>query len=158
MVIVEAVLDAVKTLPRAYYERIHRRRRTWESREDLATYLRTHRDTQRWRPDVIDAVVAHEVFERRDGSVEMKFSPDVYNLEDHRHDTYNLITLAPQITVPTLLIYAAESFIPRDEIDAFTQGLRHGRVQYVAGAGHNIYMEQPDLVAKAAHQFFTASV
>ncbi len=156
MVIVEAVLDAVKTLPPVYYERIHRRRREWESRAALDTYLRQHRETKRWRGDVIDSVVAHEVFEKTDGSVEMKCSPDVYNLEDHEHDTYNLIAMAPQITVPTQLIYASESFIPREEIDAFGRGLLHGQVQYVAGAGHNIYMEQPDLVAEVAHQFFTA--
>ncbi len=119
--------------------------------------MRQHRETKRWRSDVIDGVVAHEVFEKPDGSVEMKCSPEVYNLEDHEHDTYNLMTMAPQITVPTLLIYAAQSFIPRDEIDAFGQGLPQGQVQFVDGAGHNIYMEKPELVAEAAHQFFTAS-
>ncbi len=158
MVIVEAVLDAVKTLPPVYYERIHRQRRVWESREALGAYLWQHPQTKRWRSDVIDAVVAHEVFESPDGSVEMKWSPDVYNLEDHQHDTYNLIHLASQIVVPTLLIYAAESFIPRGEIDAFDHALPHSQLQLVEDVGHNIYMEEPVLVVQAAHQFFTNRV
>lgn len=158
MVLIEAVIVAAKTLQPEYYRRISRQRRTWESRAALAAYLQQHPETRHWRQDVIDAVVAHEVFEHADGVVEMKWSPDVYNPDDHRLDTYNLITAAPRMTVPTLLIYSAKSFIPRQEIEAFHTALPHGQLRLVDDVGHNIYMEQPDHIAQMAEAFFAALV
>ncbi|ETW93647.1 hypothetical protein [Candidatus Entotheonella palauensis] len=76
----------------------------------------------------IDAVVAHQVLEHADGSVKWKLSLNVYFLEDHEHDMYNLIHMASQITAPTLLIYASESLIPREVIEAFGRALPHGQV------------------------------
>lgn len=155
MVLVEVVIDAAKTLPPDHYRRILRQRRVWESRTALATYLRQHPETRDWRDDVIQTVVEHEVVARPDGSVEMKWSPDVYNLEDHRHDTYNLHTLAACITVPTLLMYSSNSFISRQDITAFCAALPQGQLRLVDDVGHNIYMEVPDLVGQAAYEFFT---
>ena len=152
--LIEAVIVAAKTLQPDYYRRILRQRRTWESRAALAAYLRQHPETCNWHPDVINAVVTHEVTEHADGTVEMKWSPDVYNLEDHRLDTYNLIISAANIPVPTLLIYSATSFIPRTEIEAFDAALPHGQLRLVEDVGHNIYMEQPDLIAHTAREFF----
>ena len=157
MILVEGVIVAAKTLPPDYYERILQQRRTWESREALEAYLRQHRETNRWREDVIQAVVAHEVVEHPDGSVEMKWTPEVYNPEDHQRDTYNFITLAPGIAVPTLLIYSTDSFIPRQEIEAFRAALPQGQLQLVDDVGHNIYMEKPDMVAQTAPAFFGAA-
>ena len=139
-----------------FSNRLAGQRRVWSSRADLKAYLRQHPDTRRWREDVLQDVVQHEAALRPDGSVEMKWSPNVYNSEDQLQDNYNLVESAPNIQVPTLLMYGTESFVPRDPVRAFAAALPHGGLEMVEGAGHNIYMETPDLVAEKAHAFFLA--
>ncbi len=152
--LIEAVIVASGTLDPTFYQRIKNQRRSWESRDALSAYLRQHPETGKWRSDVIDAVVEHEVVVKPNGAVEMKWSTDVYNMDDLKSDTYNLVTSAAAITAPSFLVYSATSFIPRSDIEAFHDALSQNQLVYVEGAGHNIYMEQPDLVAEHAAQFF----
>ena len=105
---------------------------------------------------MIQDVVQHEATLRPDGSVEMKWSPSVYNSDDQLQDNYNLVESASKILVPTFLMCGTESFVSRGPVRAFAATLPQGNLEMVEGAGHNIYMEDPDLVAEKARTFFLA--
>jgi len=144
------------TIPSGGLSRVMRQRRVWSSREELAAYLRQHPDTKKWREDVLRDVVCHEVSVHEDGSVEMKWSTDVYNSGDQLKDDYNLINSASHISVPTFLMYGTDSFVPKDSGEQFAKALPKGTFELVAGAGHNVYMEYPDLVFQRADEFFAS--
>ena len=86
----------------------------------------------------------------------MKWSTDVYNPEDQSRDDYNLVNSACHISVPTFLMYGTDSFVPQDSGEKFVKALPNGTFELVEGAGHNVYMEYPDLVFQRANEFFSA--
>ncbi|MBF8298973.1 MAG: putative hydrolase [Dehalococcoidia bacterium] len=128
-------------------------RRGWPSRPELEAYLRAHPETGLWREDVLMDVVREGAAALPDGSVEMKWSPNAYNPDDQALNTYSLVQEAPNIKVPTFLMYGTRGIGQEEGYRAFAKGLPQSKLMIVEGAGHNIYMEDPDLVINAVRSF-----
>lgn len=68
--------------------------------------------------------------------------------------TFDLRPLHGRITCPVLLVVGAEDFItgPRSS-EEIAEGIAGSRLEVVAGAGHAIYVEQPEALWSAVHAF-----
>lgn len=153
VVAIEPVLRQTPSWGTAMAERAAGTRRVWPSVQELRKTLESHPATRRWRPDVLQDVLDHEVWHLPDGSVEMKWTKDIYNAGDRGQDVYDFVEMAPQIPVPTLLVYGTASGYNPDDARAFAKAAPQGSLLAVEGAGHNVYMEQPDVVAEAVRTF-----
>lgn len=132
-------------------------RRAWPSRPELEAYLRAHPETGLWREDVLLDVVRDGAIGLHDGSVEMKWTPDAYNPDDQSQNTMSLVEEAYRIKVPTLLMYGTRGIAQEEGYRAFAKNLPQSRLMVVEGAGHNIYMEDPDLVIGGVKGFLKGS-
>jgi pimeloyl-ACP methyl ester carboxylesterase len=134
-------------------ERMANTRRVWASEQDLRETLTKHPATHKWHPNVLGDVINHETWTLPNGSVEMKWSQNIYNPEDRRQDNYDFIQIAQNFEMPVFLMYGTESGYDKKKAEKFTAELKMGTIQEVKGASHNVYMDYPKVVEDAVRKF-----
>ena len=123
----------------------------------MDVYLRKHPELGLWRDDVMQDFMRWGVTVREDNSAEMKWSPDAYNSEDQAKNTQSLMEEASKITVPVLLMYGTRGIAQEENYRPYAKALKQSQLIVVEGAGHNIYMEDPDIVIDAVRAFLKAT-
>lgn len=134
-------------------DRMANTRRVWASEQDLRETLTKHPATRKWHPNVLEDVINHETWTLPDGSVEMKWSKNIYNPVDRGQDNYDFIHIAPKFEVPIFLMYGTESGYDEKNAAKFVAQLKMGGIQEVIGASHNVYMDNPKVVEEAFRKF-----
>ena len=129
-------------------------RRVWPSRSELDRYLSSHPRTKRWTEESRRAVVQHGVTELTDGTVEMKWTVDAYNPEEMRQNNPRLLESVPDISIPTTLVYGTNGIGSPPDVEQLYQSFQNGHLIWVDGAGHNVYMEEPEIITESARKFF----
>jgi pimeloyl-ACP methyl ester carboxylesterase len=130
-------------------------RRVWPNRSELDRYLTEHPRTRRWTEESRRAVVEHGVTQLKDGSVEMKWTVEAYNPEEMRQNNPKLLESAPAISIPTILIYGTNGIGTRFDVEQFNESLPNSQLIWVEGAGHNVYMEEPNIIIETAKKVFS---
>ncbi len=154
------LIEPLLVLDKRFQDNAQRRetdvRRSWPSREEFYAYLRWHRATSIWDPEVIEAVGEHEVRELSDGSVESRWAPESFNAEERQDDYYDLHAQLPGLQMPACVLLSGSRAGP--SIGATGEAIsrmHRGQLVVFDGVGHNIYMEQPRTVADLLEVFIT---
>ena len=129
-------------------------RRVRPSRSELDQYLSSHPRTKRWTEESRRAVVQHGVTESTDGSVEMKWTVDAYNPEEMKQNNPRLLESAQDISIPTTLVYGTNGIGLLPDVEQLHQSFQSSQLIWVEGAGHNVYMEEPEIIIETAKKFF----
>src|SRR5262249_42422482 len=61
------------------------------------------------------------------------------------------------MSVPALVIEGAASNVPLDDAREWARTVRDGRLLLIQNAGHMNWLDRPDAVIAALHEFFTGS-
>ena len=130
------------------------RRNSWSSLDDLRGRFENNAMTRVWTSEVLDDVLREETIVHPDGHVEAMWSLKFYNIDEMRADKFSLIQEAPHMTMPTMVMAAAENALLESHLKPLAEALPHGEMVVLNGVGHTIYMEVPELVADYARRFF----
>ena len=151
------LMEPLLVLDDDFHERVSARadqpRRTWTSREECHDFLKQHPLAGRWRSDVIADVVEHETIELPDGSIDIKWSSDTFNVEDRRDDHYDLRPRIRGMGLPVLFITSENRRHHFEELGPMADELPDFHVLTINGTDHNMYMERPDAVAEYIASF-----
>jgi pimeloyl-ACP methyl ester carboxylesterase len=130
------------------------RRNAWPSLDDLRRRLSTNEMTKVWTPEVLEDVLREETIVHPDGRAEARWSLNFYNMEEIRQDAFSLLDEAPKMTMPVMVMAAANNRLLESHLAPLAKALPHGELVVLEGVGHAIYMEAPDVVASYARRFF----
>jgi pimeloyl-ACP methyl ester carboxylesterase len=130
-----------------------RRRRTWGSREELHEYLMQHPTVGRWRDDVILDVVNHEAWERPDGLIDMKWSPESMNHNEAHREQSDLKPVLRALDLPMLFIVSGLREANFRDVAPIASETPNFHLTTVEDTDHNMYMERPDAVASLITDF-----
>ena len=156
LMLLEPMVVVTEAFQRMVSQRAVRPRRTWGSRDEMYDYLKQHRMTGKWRDDVIRDVVAHESFELPDGRLDMKWANASMDWNEREGDYHDLRPTLKTLAKPVQFIVSdsrADSFQDVATIAEETAGFS---MVTIPDSGHNIYMDQPDIVAAAVRKFVTS--
>lgn len=156
LVLLEPMVVVTEAFQRMVSQRAVRPRRTWGSRDEMYEYLRQHPMTGKWRDDVIRDVVAHESFELPDGRLDMKWANDSMDWKEREGDYHDLRPTLRTLEKPIQFIVSdsrADQF--SDVADIAKETADFGMVT-IPDSGHNMYMDQPKLVADAVVRFVSS--
>ena len=153
LVLLEPMVVVTKDFQLMVSERAKRPRRTWGSREEMYDYLKQHPMTGKWRDDVIMDVVAHESYELPDGRLDMKWATASMDWKEREGDYHDLR--------PTLrTLGKAIQFIVSDsredgfrDVTKIAEETANFSMLIIPDSEHNMYMNQPELVAEAVRWF-----
>lgn len=156
LVLLEPMVVVTETFQRMVSQRAVRPRRTWDSREEMYEYLKQHPMTGKWRDDVIRDVVAHESFELPDGRLDMKWANDSMDWKEREGDYHDLRPTLRTLEKPIQFIVSdsrEDQFADVAEIATETADFS---MVTIPDSGHNMYMDQPKLVADAVVRFVSS--
>ena len=156
LMLLEPMVVVTEAFQRMVSQRAVRPRRTWGSRDEMYDYLKQHRMTGKWRDDVIRDVVAHESFELPDGRLDMKWANASMDWNEREGDYHDLRPTLKTLAKPVQFIVSdsrADSFQDVATIAEETAGFS---MVTIPDSGHNMYMDQPDIVAAAVRKFVTS--
>ena len=128
-------------------------RRTWSGRNELRAYLKQHRFAGSWRDDSIEDVVAHETRDLPDGSIDMKWASESFNVEDGPDSRYDLRPMFEAMTLPVLFVLGDETAGYYADLERIAAERPNLASVIISGTGHNMYMERPDAVADVIRAF-----
>ena len=100
-------------------------------------------------------MVNHESMQLPDGSVDMKWASAVLNLDELRSDNYDLTPIFRTLGVPMLFINSEERRHQFDGLKPVAAETPEFHMITVLRSDHNMYMERPDVVARAIESFVT---
>ena len=155
LALLEPMVVVTEAFQRMVSQRAVRPRRTWGNREEMYGYLKQHPMTGKWRDDVIRDVVAHESFELPDGRLDMKWANDSMDWKEREGDYHDLRPTLRTLGKPVQFIVSdsrADSF---QDVAKIAEETTDFSMVTIPDSGHNMYMDQPDLVAKAVREFVT---
>lgn len=140
--------------PNPMAEGARRRRRVWESPEQMAQRLREGTPLSGWRDDFLHAYALHGTVPLDDGSVELKCPPhiegQIYEMSV-RHEGWERLA---DVACPVLFLAGESSELWGPERrEQVPPQLRDGRLEVVADAGHFFPMERPDETFERALRF-----
>ncbi len=130
------------------------RRNSWDSMEELISRIKKNDATKNWTDEVLDDVLREEIRVLQDGRVEVKWDRSIYNLEEMWNDNNSLIDEAPFITMPVLIVVRKDHQQLGTTIKRLVNALPNSELRTVDRIGHSMYMEDPDMVAKTAKDWF----
>ena len=133
--------------------RLNSPRRTWSGRNELRAHLKQHRFAGSWRDDSIEDVVAHETRDLPDGSIDMKWASESFNVEDGPDSRYDLRPLFKGMALPGLFVLGEETAGYYADLERIATGRPNLASVTISGTGHNMYMERPDAVANVIRAF-----
>jgi len=164
------VLDGVTVMPDAQiapaHERIakyvgqldkldDREPRRYRTIDEAAAQMQRH--NPRLPPALARHLAAFGVRENADGTCSWKFDPYQRAMAPHRLSGEDHVSLWSRITCPTLLLNAAESFLPASKASGLEKYFRQARVETISGAGHWLQHDRPDEVLGAIREFLGLS-
>lgn len=135
--------------------RVNRQHRTWKDHGHLEDYLKQHKIAGRWREDVIADVVVHETQELHDGSIAMKWSMNTFGLGNGVTNCYDLRPDFRETSTPILFILSEDNMQYYSDLSDIALEKAGIDSIVISGAGHNMYMEKPDIVAKVIDSYLT---
>ena len=153
LMLLEPMVVVTKGFQLMVSERAKRPRRTWGSREEMYDYLKQHPMTGKWRDDVIRDVVAHESYELPDGRLDMKWATASMDWKEREGDYHDIRPTLRTLGKPILFVMSdsrADRFHNAVEIAEETADFS---MLTIPNSGHNMYMDQPELVAEAVGKF-----
>lgn len=140
-------------------ERSHRlvegaakRRHLFPSRAEARAHYADRSLFQRWDPRALDLYVAEALGDRPDGQVELKCPGAVEGAVFAGGRDFDVWSVAPRLSVPTLLLWASAGDFPRAVYERFVASIPDARIRDVE-AGHLVPMEQPALVVEQTLAF-----
>lgn len=160
------VLDGVTVRPDAKMAAVHERMIKWlgqlerlEGREPrryatiaaAAAQMRAH--NKRLKPELALHLATYGARRNDDGSYSWKFDPYQRVTAPHRLAPQEYAGLWAQISCPTLLLFAGESFIDPAQAAEASRSFKDVRAEIVADAGHWLQHDRPDEVLRLIGQF-----
>jgi pimeloyl-ACP methyl ester carboxylesterase len=160
------VLDGVTVMPDAKSSAVHERMTRWVDQLDklqdraphryatikqAATQMRAH--NPRLPAELALHLATFGVRQNDDDTYSWKFDPYQRAAAPHRLLPDDHVALWARITCPTLLLAAAESFLPSAKAEGLAKYFRNARFETIAGAGHWLQHDKPDEVLGAIQKF-----
>ena len=133
------------------------RRNSWSSLDDLKSRLQNNNMTSVWTPEALEDVLKEETIVLPDGRAEAAWSLNAYNMDELATDHFLLIDGADRLTMPILVVVAAENNLLESHQRPLAEALPHGEFLVMPDVGHAIYMQVPDETANIARRFLLAS-
>ena len=133
------------------------RRNSWSSLDDLKSRLQNNNMTSVWTPEALDDVLKEETIVLPDGRAEAAWSLNAYNMDELATDHFLLIDGADRLTMPILVVVAAENNLLESHQRPLAEALPHGEFLVMPDVGHAIYMQVPDETANIVRRFLLAS-
>jgi len=125
-----------------------RRRARFASRAEAREAWAGRSLFSRWQPRALDLYVEEGLRDEPDGGVALKCDPEVEARVFEAAGAFDVFELAPRVTCPVLVLWAAGGTFERALHERFAAALPHGRFQ-VLDAGHLAPMEDPERVVAA---------
>ena len=156
LMLLEPMVVVTEAFQRMVSQRAVRPRRTWGSREEMYDYLKQHPMTGKWRDDVIMDVVAHESFELPSGRLDMKWANASMDWKEREGDYHDIRPTLRTLGKPIQFVVSdsrADSF---QDVAKIAEETADFSMLTIPKSGHNMYMDQPELVADAVVRFVSA--
>ena len=125
-----------------------------DNMEELVRRIRKNDATKNWTEEVLADVLNEEIRALPDGRVEVKWDRSIYNLEEMWNDNNSLIVEAPNIDMPVLVVVREENQQINTTVKALVDSLPDSKLMKIDSIGHSMYMENPDMVAQMAREWF----
>jgi pimeloyl-ACP methyl ester carboxylesterase len=136
-------------------ERTRKRKRWFESAEAMFRNLERKAPFNTWRSDMLRDYCEYGTRLAPDGGVELKCPPEIEAEFYSRARAFPGITLILKSRSPLLLMFGEKSDSTGIKIaDKIASRLANGTVVKVPEASHFLPMEQPEMVARMAAEFF----
>jgi lipase len=140
-----------------FRERTLKRRRIFDSVDAMFENFDRKPPYDTWRKEMLRDYCEHGTRPTSDGRRELKCTPETEaRIYDTSRDFDGLGMLLENPTALLVLFGARSDSLGITLADHVGRALRNGRVMTVPDAGHFLAMEQPDLVARRAIEFFSA--
>jgi pimeloyl-ACP methyl ester carboxylesterase len=138
------------------YERTLKRRRRFESADAMFRNLENKPPFNAWRRDMLRDYCEYGTRPAPDGGVELKCPSEIEAEFYSRARQYAALPLILKSRLPLLLIFGEKSDSTGIKIaDKIASRLENGRVVTVPNTSHFLPMEQPEVVARMAIEFFS---
>jgi lipase len=145
--------DAVKD---SLYERTLKRKRWFESAEAMFRNLERKPAFAVWRRDMLRDYCEYGTRPAPQGGVELKCPPEIEADFYSRSREFPGLSIILKSRTPSLLILGEKSNSTAIEIaDKIAAQLANGTLVTVPDAGHFLPMEQPEMIARMAAEFFS---
>ncbi len=128
-------------------------RTTWKDREELFIFLKNHAGAGFWREDVIQDVVQHESYFRKDGLLDMKWSPNSFRETERDGDYVDLKPIFRDLNIPILLVRGSAEQNTFENLHYVPEDMPNVSRCTIRNTGHNMYMEKPESVAQLLIKF-----
>jgi pimeloyl-ACP methyl ester carboxylesterase len=129
----------------------HREPRSHATIEHAAAQMRVH--NKRLGHELSLHLATHGARRNDDGSYSWKFDPYQRVMAPHRLAPNEYAELWARIACPTLLLFAAESFLSAPTAEEVARHFKTARSETVANAGHWLQHDQPDEVLRLIAEF-----
>ena len=156
LMLLEPMVVVTEAFQRMVSQRAVRPRRTWADGEEMYEYLKQHPMTGKWRDDVIRDVVALESFELPDGRFDMKWANASMDWKEREGDYHDIRPTLRTLGKPIQFIVSdsrADSF---GDVAKIAKETADFSMLTIPDSGHNMYMDQPRLVAEAVASFVSS--
>ncbi len=131
-----------------------RSHRYWPSRDEMRQTLLHHPTAGKWAREVIEDVVQHEALEHPNGQVEVKWAPEMFNYADRTADDFDLTEDVRRLGKPiAVLVGTEQTAVDVPHVRACLAPIPGAQLVLCQGAGHNVYMEWPDVTAQLLTAF-----
>lgn len=157
LMLLEPMVVVTEGFQRMVSQRAVRPRRTWGSREEMYDYLKRHPMTGKWRDDVIKDVVAHESYELPDGRLDMKWANASMDWKEREGDYHDLRPVLRTLGKPILFVMSDARAASFSDLNPIARETPDFDLLTIPDSEHNMYMNQPELVAEAVRDFSAGS-
>jgi lipase len=141
-----------------FIERTLRRRRQFDSVDAALDNFARKPPYSTWRADILRDYCEFATRPTADGRRELKCAPEIEARFYETSRDFDGLGRILRAEIPMLVMFGARGDSPGASLSQkIARGLRRGRVMDVAGAGHFLPMEKPELVANAAAEFLSES-
>jgi pimeloyl-ACP methyl ester carboxylesterase len=158
-VLVEPVVfddEARESVKDSLYERTLKRKRWFESAEAMFRNLEHKPPFAVWRRDMLRDYCEYGTRPAHDGGVELKCPPEIEADFYSRAREFPGLSIILESPAPSLLILGEKSDSTAIKIaDKIAAQLANGTLVTVPDAGHFLPMEQPEMIARMAAEFFS---
>ena len=148
--------EVPESVQNSLYERTRKRKRRFESAEAMFRNLEHKPPFDIWRRDMLRGYCEYGTRPSPDGGVELKCPPEIEADFYSRAREFPGLTLILKSRSPLLLMFGEKSDSTGIKIaDKITSQLVNGTVVTVPDADHFLPMEQPEMIARMAAEFFS---
>ena len=116
-------------------------------------FLKNHAGAGFWREDVIQDVVQHESYFRKDGLLDMKWSPNSFRETERDGDYVDLKPIFRDLNIPILLVRGSAEQNTFENLHYVPEDMPNVSRCTIRNTGHNMYMEKPESVAQLLIKF-----